>query len=231
VARHHPRTIIRRDHPRRALVVRGLFIAVLAGLLSSAFFWGHRTGSITHVPISDGSDELRARVGELETRAELDKQALTTLMESLANSQGVITELEGELAFYREVMAPEELAEGVRLRMPRFIATADPLRWRYELVVQQGKPAENRFIGELRLRLQGTVLEQLEVLNLTDLDERLAREPLPINFRYFQRFEGEILLPPGFTPERVEVDVVLRKPKSKRVSVAHDWSEVMVYTS
>ena len=95
MARYHPRTIIRRDHPRRALIVRGLFIAVLAGLLSSAFFCGHRTGSITHVPISDGSDELRARVGELETRAELDKQVLTILMESLANSRGVITELEG----------------------------------------------------------------------------------------------------------------------------------------
>ncbi|EAW42184.1 hypothetical protein MGP2080_05567 [marine gamma proteobacterium HTCC2080] len=231
MARHHPRTIIRRDHPRRALVVRALFIVVLAGLLVSAFLLGHRTGLITHVPINDGSDDFRARVIELETRAELDKRALITLMESLANSRGVVTELEGELAFYREVMAPEELAEGVRLRMPRFIATADPLRWRYELVVQQGRPAENRFIGELRLRLQGTVLEQLEVLNLTDLDERLAREPLPINFRYFQRFEGEILLPPGFTPERVEVDVVLRKPKQKSVSVAHDWSEVMVYTS
>ena len=36
MARHHPRTIIRRDHPRRALVVRGLFIAVLAGLLAAS---------------------------------------------------------------------------------------------------------------------------------------------------------------------------------------------------
>lgn len=230
MARHHPRTIIRRDHPRRTRLVRGLMFAVLAVVLLGVYSLGHRTGSASRVLLDDGSDAFRARISELETRAELDKQALNSLMESLANSRGVITELEGELAFYREVMAPEQRAEGVRLRPPRFSQTADPLRWRYELVVQQGKPTENRFIGELKLRFVGSALNQPEIFELADLDERLAGEPLPINFRYFQRFEGEVLLPPGFTPERLEIDVVLRKPKTNRVSVAHDWSEVMVYT-
>ena len=230
MARHHPRTIIRRDHPRRTRLVRGLMFAVLAVVLLGVYSLGHRTGSASRVLLDDGSDAFRARISELETRVELDKQALNSLMESLANSRGVITELEGELAFYREVMAPEQRAEGVRLRPPRFSQTADPLRWRYELVVQQGKPTENRFIGELKLRFVGSAHNQPEIFELADLDERLAGEPLPINFRYFQRFEGEVLLPPGFTPERLEIDIVLRKPKTNRVSVAHDWSEVMVYT-
>ncbi len=230
MARHHPRTVIRRDHPRRILLVRVLLVLGFVLLVLLAYGTGHRYGSISRVPLNDGSDEFRARISELETRAELDKQTLSTLMESLAQSRGVNTELEGELAFYREVMAPEELAEGVRLRVPRVGPTADPLRWRYELVVHQGQPAEARFIGELKLRVVGRVLGQPEVLDLPDLDERLAGQPLPINFRYFQRFEGELLLPPGFTPERVEVDVALRKPKVNRVSAAHDWSEVMVYT-
>lgn len=230
MARHHPRTVIRRDHPRRTRIVRGLLLAVLAVVLVGAYGLGHRTGSISRVPLDDGNDAFRNRISELETRAELDKQALNTLMESLANSRGVITELEGELAFYREVMAPEQRAEGVRVRLPRFSPTADPLRWRYELVVQQGKPTENRFIGELKLRLVGSVHNQPEIFELANLDERLAGEPLPINFRYFQRFEGEVLLPPGFTPQRVEIDVLVRKPKTDRVSVTHDWSELMVYT-
>lgn len=230
MARHHPRTIIRRDHPRRTRLVRGLMFAVLAVVLLGVYSLGHRTGSVSRMLLDDGSDAFRARISELETRVEIDKQALNSLMESLANSRGVITELEGELAFYREVMAPEQRTEGVRLRLPRFSQAADPLRWRYELVVQQGKPTENRFIGELKLRFVGSVHGQPEIFELADLDERLAGEPLPINFRYFQRFEGEVLLPPGFTPERLEIDVVLRKPKTNRVSVAHDWSEVMVYT-
>lgn len=230
MARHHPRTIIRHDHPRKVLFVRALVVAVLALLAVLVYSMGHRSGSISRVPLNDSSDDFRARISELETRVELDKQALNNLMESLAQSRGVSAELEGELAFYREVMAPEELAEGVRLRLPKFSPTADPLRWRYELVVHQGQPAENRFIGELQLRLVGSVREEPEVLNLPDLDDRLAGQPLPINFRYFQRFNGEVLLPPGFIPERVEVDVSLRKPKANRVSTVHDWSDVMVYT-
>ncbi len=183
MARHHPRTVIRRDHPRRILLVRVLLVLGFVLLLLFAYGIGHRSGSISRVPLNDSSDEFRARISELETRVELDKQALNTLMESLAQSRGVNTELEGELAFYREVMAPEELAEGVRLRVPRFGPTADPLRWRYELVVHQGQPAEARFIGELKLLVVGRVLGQPAALALADLDERLAGQPLPINFR------------------------------------------------
>ena len=81
------------------------------------------------------------------------------------------------------------------------------------------------------MRLVGQALGQPVVLDLPDLDDNLAGEPLPLNFRYFQRFEGELYLPPEFVPERVEVDIVLQKPRSDGVVQAHDWSDVLVYTS
>lgn len=231
MARQHHRTVVRREHPVRTRAVR---LSVFCGLVLGLFVvyqWGLRSGSAQLIPLNDGSEVLLERIGELETRSALDKQALGDLTLKLAESRGVIDELEGELAFYREVMAPEERRQGVVVRAPRFIATSDPLRWRYAVVVQQGRPTEARFAGELRLRIVGRALDQMRMLPLTDLDDGLAGEPLAINFRYFQRFEGELLLPPGFTPERVEIDVVLQKPRSDAVSVAHDWSGVMVYTS
>ncbi len=231
MARQHHRTVVRREHPVRKRAVR---LSVFCGLVLGLFVvyqWGLRSGSAQLIPLNDGSEVLLERIGELETRSALDKQALGDLTLKLAESRGVIDELEGELAFYREVMAPEERRQGVVVRAPRFIATSDPLRWRYAVVVQQGRPTEARFAGELRLRIVGRALDQMRMLPLTDLDDGLAGEPLAINFRYFQRFEGELLLPPGFTPERVEIDVVLQKPRSDEVSVAHDWSGVMVYTS
>jgi len=231
VARQHHRTVVRREHPVRKRAVR---LSVFCGLVLGLFVvyqWGLRSGSAQLIPLNDGSEVLLERIGELETRSALDKQALGDLTLKLAESRGVIDELEGELAFYREVMAPEERRQGVVVRAPRFIATSDPLRWRYAVVVQQGRPTEARFAGELRLRVVGRALGEMRVLPLADLDDGLAGEPLPVNFRYFQRFEGELLLPPEFTPERVEIDVVLQKPRSDEVSVAHDWSRVMVYTS
>ena len=70
MARHHPRTVIRRDHPRRNRIVRGLLLAVLAAVLVGAYGLGHRTGSISRVPLDDGNDAFRNRISELETRAE-----------------------------------------------------------------------------------------------------------------------------------------------------------------
>ena len=81
------------------------------------------------------------------------------------------------------------------------------------------------------MRLVGQALGQPVVLDLPDLDDNLAGEPLPLNFRYFQRFEGELDLPPEFVPERVEIDIILQKPRSDGVVLAHDWSDVLVYTS
>ena len=231
MARHHHRTVIRREHPARARLLRLLFGLALVAALAGAYYWGHRTGSVRLAPFSDGSEVLHSRIAELETRAELDQEALKQLTRDLANSRSIIDELEGELTFYREVMAPEESRGGVVLRVPRFLATADPGRWRYELVVQQGKPTESRHVGELKVRLVGQALGQPVVLDLPDLDDNLAGEPLPLNFRYFQRFEGELYLPPEFVPERVEVDIVLQKPRSDGVVQAHDWSDVLVYTS
>lgn len=231
MARHHHRTVIKREHPARAWVLRGLLCLGVGLALMGSYYWGHQSGVVSLAPLNDGSAVLIERISELETRSELDQQALRQLTRKLADSRGVIEELEGELAFYREVMAPEDSRRGIVLRMPRFSATPDSRRWRYELVVQQGRPTEDRLMGELQARLVGRALGQSVVLDLADLDERLAGEPLPINFRYFQRFEGELVLPPEFAPERLEVDILLQKPRSDGVSLSHDWSDVLVYTS
>ena len=56
MARHHHRTVIRREHPARARVLRLLFGLALVAALAGAYYWGHRTGSVRLAPFSDGNE-------------------------------------------------------------------------------------------------------------------------------------------------------------------------------
>ena len=230
MARRHHRTVVKREHPhgRRVLWLSLTVAALLIGW--GSYELGFRAATEHSVPLVDPSDGLRAQLAEQETRAELDREAIARLTTDLAENRAALDELEGELNFYREVMAPEESDGPVRLRPPRFSATNDPLVWEYQIIVQQSDPSSARNAGDLRLRLFGMMAGETVELNLAELDADLEADALGINFRYFQRFDGVIHLPPGFAPERVEIEVVIAKPRPDRVSAAHDWSDVIVYT-
>ncbi|MGD2007608.1 MAG: hypothetical protein PVJ95_04990 [Cellvibrionales bacterium] len=230
MARRHHRTVVKREHPhgRWLLWLSTTVLALLIGW--GSYELGFRAASERGVPLVDPSDGLKAQLAELETRAELDREAIARLTTDLAESRASLDELEGELNFYREVMAPEESDGPVRLRPPRFSPTDDPRVWEYQIIVQQSDPSSARNAGDLRLRLFGVMAGETVELNLVDLDADLEADALGINFRYFQRFDGVIRLPPGFVPERVEIEVVIAKPRPDGVLAAHDWNDVIVYT-
>ena len=207
-----------------------ILLAVLPFLIAvGAFEMGYRSAEDRKVPLTNQADLLKLTLAELETRSELDRDAIARLTQDLAENRGAIDELERELAFYREVMAPEDRGGSVRLRAPRFLATDQPLVWEYQVIVQQGSMSDVRNVGDLRLKLFGRLAGEPTMLNLAELDAELETDALSLNFRYFQRFDGVLRLPAGFAPERVEMEVDIKKPRSDGVTAAHDWRDVIVY--
>ena len=118
--RHQYRTVIKREHPRRQRLVWGISALLVVVAITSAYFAGEHRGSREPVPWNAEADELRAQLVEAQTRSAIDAQATRDLTESLAEARGIIEERERELAFYKEVLAPEELSRGPRLRQPVF---------------------------------------------------------------------------------------------------------------
>lgn len=226
MTRRHHRTVIRREHPIRTPLKRTLFLLFILALVIGAFLYGRLGTDAVVLPYDGRADQLRTRILALETQLEVDAQALNELRAELADSRGSIDELERELAFYREVMAPEELTRGVLLRTPRLRRGAIPGEWRYQLVAQQG--GRNRVVhkGELLVTLRGLLNDQPASFALHELDDQLMLPELILSFRYFQRFEGTLRLPPGFNPEVLELQAMMTKPSSDSFENRYAWAEL-----
>ena len=226
--REQYRTVVKRENPRRQRLLMFAGVSVVIAMTGAAYFWGEHRASQRPIPWSGESDALREELALLATRAELDTQAIADLTTSLAEARGVIEERERELAFYQEVLAPEEITRRPRLRQPVFRATERPGVWRYQLVVQQGGKTSSGYRGDLKVNFTGVMAGAITSLPLTELDLTSSGSPLVLNFRYFQRIEGELEFPTGFTPNQVEVVLELSKPTSEDIRTSYIWADLVV---
>ena len=224
--RHHHRAVVQHIHPSQTRRRTILFIGFLLLLVVVVYFYGHYRGANDSMPISTIVDRLRAEIQALETQVTVDQQALDELRLELAHSRGAVDEIERELAFYREVIAPEKTSKGVILRQPVFRKDNAPGEWRYRLIVQQGGRKQAIHKGEIFVVLWGSALGSPVKYTLTELNEALLTDALALSFRYFQRFEGRVLLPTGFEPERVEIQIVVSKPVKDLQKISYAWPDV-----
>ena len=74
----------------------------------------------------------------------------------------------------------------------------------------------------------GFLAGEITTLRLSELDQRLKGTPITLNFRYFQRAEGEIEFPLGFSPDQVEVVVDISKPALEDIRTGYIWNELVL---
>lgn len=232
---HHRKAIVRREYLPHTILWRGLLALCILGSLILAFYLGRGSQDSALLPYDDGADRLHAQLVELETRLLVDGQTISELREELTLSRGGIDELERELAFYRSVLAPEEQSAGVILRTPVLRSLGVPGLWRYQLVAQQGGQTRSSgktvYKGELQVTFVGVERGIPQRYTLSELDGQLAADTLNLSFRYFQRREGELALPPGFEPERVELQFAMAKPTSQLIDASFAWEEIRVLSN
>lgn len=224
MSRHHHRTVIRREHPRASQRRILALLALLLTAVAVAFWWGYTEGARQLQPMNHKEDGLRDRITLLESQRSIDRNTLEQLRVELAESRGSIDELQRELAFYREVIAPEDSTEDVVLRQPVFSVSDSDRLWRYQLVVQKGGSGKSLFRGELTGVLKGELDGESREFALSELDTSRVSDAFTLNFRYFQRFEGEIRLPEGFEPWALVLDAAISKPRTSAHQAQFDWS-------
>jgi len=168
-------------------------------------------------------DRLREQKALLERAAQIERQAYAELDDTLKVLQGEILELKEELAFYRGIVSPQDASSGLHLQRFKIAANGKSRSYRYKIVLTQVLKNDRLARGKVRLSIDGILDGQPRTLTLKEITEKAVNE-LSYRFKYFQKLEGNLKLPPGFTPLRVNVQIVPRSRKRNTIEKTINWN-------
>ncbi|MEM8499954.1 MAG: DUF6776 family protein [Pseudomonadota bacterium] len=153
------------------------------------------------------SKEQQRRVAQLQMGANVDQQATNQVRENMADLRQEITELKSEISFYKGLMAPKDREKGVSIRSLDLLATASPRKYQFKMVLQQFANDHRLVMGNVNVSVVGKQAGRDLILSLSDLSENVAAKNIKYRFKYFQNIEGDVVLPVGFEPTRIDVAV------------------------
>jgi len=170
--------------------------------------------------------EMRSLQGTLDlerTRHEINRRALEMVRSEIASQKEQIADLEEGLSFYRELMAPGEVADGLSLRRMEIVSREEPGRFAYRILVQQEARKHSLVKGELYVEVFGSLRDQELSYSLAELSDDVDQDAIALQFRYFQSVEGELTLPEGFEPIGIRLAASASKPQKTEVREQFNW--------
>jgi hypothetical protein len=179
--------------------------------------------------IDDLEDEivaLKEVVALLQTHSEIDKAAYKDVEANLTQLQRKIQEQRDAIEFYRGIVSPVDGGRGLRVQDVKLSKGKDEREYHVKLVLVQVMQHDRSVKGEVDFSLEGAqdgvaITYSLEQLLPPDQDDGW-----PFSFRYFQNFDRQLILPEGFKPERINVEVRSKTKSIASVTQSFPWQSV-----
>ena len=151
--------------------------------------------------------ELRTRLAELDTMRVGRTQERSELSRTIGELQAQVAHQAQELGFYRGVVTQGEVPSGMKIQQLRITATDKPDRFHVHLTMEQSVRPDDTVSGTVSLQIDGEAHEgsasHLDFAALTGS----AQNEQSFSFRYYQNFDQDVVVPAGFHPERLTVEV------------------------
>jgi len=148
--------------------------------------------------------ELQQRVATLSRSDQISREANRDVQSMLAEKDEEIAGLRGDVAFYERFVGSSGSRKGLAVHSAEFAPEAGG-SWRYEVVVTQSINRGGLTQGQMQFSVEGVRQGQLATVNWDQLHQKTGAPAQEYSFRYFQRLGGSVILPAGFTPQRVKV--------------------------
>ncbi|MDH5378667.1 MAG: hypothetical protein OEX00_10115, partial [Gammaproteobacteria bacterium] len=164
---------------------------------------------------------LRDKVALLDRSKQVDQQAYTQVDDTIKKLQEEILELREEVGFYRGIVSPEESSSGLRVERFKVDQTSNDRLYRYKLVITQVLKNHRMARGEAKITIEGLQGGEPRELSLSSVSTD-KKGSLRYRFKYFQKFEGDLMLPDGFSPRSVMVSLD-GMGKNKNIEKTFQW--------
>ena len=226
MSRHQHRTVVKRIHPHAWRWRLLGAIVLLSSCFAAGAWWGQRLAS-GPVLLTDQSTALRDQISQLQLQAVADQQTLNELRDDLRQQAADIGALEDMLAFYRAVLAPEEVDVPAVIRPPELVKLDDTSRWRLSVVIHRSEEGDAVYRGQLRLIVRGEGPGEPVLSTFGEVDSATTSGVLPLRFRYLQELQVVISLPEAFLPETIESVVTLTGPVRRTLRRSDRWQDLV----
>ena len=174
--------------------------------------------------LDDEIIEFKQEVALLKTHREIDNKAYKEVEVSLTALQAKIQEQADAIAFYRGIVSPSDRNSGLRVQNMKLTRGKAEREFNVRLVLVQAMKHDRKVSGDVHLSVEGmqdgvnTTYAFAQLLP-TQADKRWA-----FSFRYFQDFDRQLVLPDGFTPERIRVEVRSRTRSIASIEESFVWT-------
>jgi len=159
---------------------------------------------------AEKSQSLREKTSVAMHDRDIVLAATEQLRQDNKNLLANVAALEEQIAFYKRMLSPKGVPQGLTIERFDVQPGAQPGRVQFRLLLTHVGNAAADVSGSIEARLVGAG----RTITLPVGDNRFA-------FQYYQSLNGEWELPAGFRPERV--DIVLQSARGQRVQKSFKW--------
>lgn len=168
--------------------------------------------------------DLRRQITILDRSSVMDQRANEEVQKTISELKQQVAQLEQDIVYYRQVVTDETIGTGLIVSQFDIYATSEADRYRYKLVIQQqDADGDSYLIGHVNVNFIGGQDDEQVVLSLREISEEQDQLDISLRFKYFQNIEGELELPSGFKPERVQIAALSIEPVVKSINQDFAW--------
>lgn len=216
-------------------------VLAVAGCLVVAFYLGQTYQAYQLERVLLERDTLLSRIADLENRnhglvqknahldggSKVERQAYQQANQELIRLQQELLEQKEELVFYQGIVSPSDAKLGVNLQSFEVRKKNSQNQYSYKLILTKSGKSTKKVSGNTEMLIRGESGGKVSELILTDLVLENSSKGTKFAFRYFQVFEGDIVLPDGFEPFEVKIGVKPTTKKVKAFTETISWTDVL----
>lgn len=166
---------------------------------------------------------LKQEIALLETHREIEREAYKVVEANLADLESKIQEQSDAIAFYRGIVSPKDGGRGLRIQDLKLTPGKDDRHYNLRLVLVQVMRHDRSVKGQVDFSLEGAQDGVTTTYSLAQLLPENESAGWPFAFRYFQDFDRSLVLPEGFTPQTINVEVISNTKSVASVKQTFEW--------
>ena len=235
-----PHVIVKSHHPARKTVFITLIVIAVMATGYLLFEYGRKSSGFDSIEANRERNELRAQKDDLEKAMtnlmkqneilkqgkEIDRLAYAEIDRSLTDLQSENMELKEELEFYHGIVGSADEVRGLQIRNFKLTRDDLPQSFHYRLILTQFVRGNRYISGNVSLSVSGVHNGIEKSLSQKDFVQQ-GSDDMKFRFKYFQELQGEIVLPEGFVPLRITLDITPVDKRHKPIEQTFNWSDVI----